>query len=112
MKAEIYAIAIVAYYILGARVVAGTAWHKLMHSIDIEWRDQFWECHVLSDATWHAHLIDGQIRIGSDYRTGTEVHPFAHEIATNASLFALEPGPYRLDWSAGLLQSLHTIDIT
>ena len=59
--------------------------------VNIERCDYFRKGQVLGNRTWHAHLIDTQIRVRSDDGTCRKIHSFSHEVATDTPLLALQP---------------------
>ena len=65
--------------------------HNVHSPVDIEWCDYFRKGQVLCNRTWHAHLIDTQIRVRSDDGTCRKIHSFSHEVATDTPLLALQP---------------------
>ena len=111
MVAEIYARAVLADYIFCARISRVAAANELLKSenvrtsaaikknkfagrsllVNVERRHDFRKREILCDRSWHADRIDGQIGVGRDDGARREVDSLAHEIAANATLFALQP---------------------
>ena len=103
VKAQVDAVAVVAYDVLGARVVGGAATHQVVHVVDVEGRDELGKGHVLRNGARHTHLVDGQVGVGRDDGARAEVDTLSHEVAADAALFALEARSYGLERAAALL---------
>ena len=74
--------------------------------VQVERRDDFGECEILGNGSWHAHLVDTEIRIRRDNRTSREIHSFPHQITPNSAFFTLQTDLHRFQWSTGLLHGL------
>ena len=78
MKPQINTISIVSDNVLGTRIMSSTTTHQFVHPVNIEGRNQLGKGHVLCNSSRHTDLIDGQIRIGGNDCTCTEIHTFTH----------------------------------
>lgn len=65
-------------------------YHQPLIPVDVEGSDNLRVGQVVCDGAWHSHLVDGQVRIGCDHRACRKVNSFPHQVATDATLFALQ----------------------
>ena len=74
--------------------------------VDVEGCDDFGEGHVGRDGSRHTHLVNLQVGVGRDDRSGREVHTFTHQVTADAALFPLQTLFKGLEGTARFLHSL------
>ena len=76
------------------------------HLFDVVGRHHLWVRHVQRNTSGHAELVATQVGIRRDHRPRGEVDSLPHEVSPDASLFALDALPVRLQRLAIALSSL------
>lgn len=87
---EIDQLAIETFDKLRSGVVCVTPGYELPHLIDVLPRDDLRDCHVFRDIPWHAELVQLEISVACDDRSGCEIATFSHQVASESTLLALQ----------------------
>ena len=61
---------------------------QLAHLVEVERRYAFRERHVHGDGSRHAHLVDLQIWVARNDRSGAEIDALAHQVASDSSFLS------------------------
>ena len=90
---------------LGTRIVVRAIVHVLPQLLHVVGINNLGIGEVHGNLKRHTQLINRDVGIGRDDRPGRKVDTLAHQVATDASLFALEPLDERTDGTTGTLKS-------
>ena len=97
---EVEAQAVVADDVARAWQLRWPVLDELLQLVDVEGSDDLGVGERGRDGARHAHLVDGEVRIGRDDGARREVDALAHEVAADAALLALQPLRDRLERAA------------
>ena len=75
---------------LRSRVVSVTPGYKLAHLVNVLPCNDLRDCHIFRDIPWHAELVQLEISVACDDRSGCEIATFSHQVAPESTFLALQ----------------------